>query len=151
MESSAREQVWERRLYAAGVGLAIGGGVHVIDHLRRGQGSVSETLYVLGNLSLVLEVVAITLVLVRHHVAPAVATAAGFSLAVGFAAAHWLPHWSPLSDPIWEVESLVGLSVVASGAEIVAALALAITGLAVWKNRLSMPRPARGAKPVRGA
>jgi hypothetical protein len=124
----------ERKLVIAGVVFAVGSACHVIDHLRRGQGSVTETLYVMGNLGLVLQVVTITLVVTRHRFAALVAVAAGTSLAIGFGAAHWLPTWSSLSDPVWEIESLAWLSYAASAAEIAGAVAVATTGLAIVRD-----------------
>ena len=121
----------ERRLVIAGLAFAVGSAIHLIDHLRRGQGSVSDVLYAAGNVSLVVQVATIALVLTRHRLAPVAAVSAGFSLALGFTAAHWLPRWSSISDPVWEIHSLTWFSYVASIAEILGALALAITGLAV--------------------
>ena len=59
-----------QHLYWAGVLFAVGSGVHVLDHLRRGQGSVTEPLYWAGNLALIVQVAVITLVLTRHRLAP---------------------------------------------------------------------------------
>jgi hypothetical protein len=120
----------QSRLVAAGWLFAAGSLVHTLDHLRRGQGSVSDELYWLGTLAIVLQVVVITLILVRHRLAPLLAVAAGFSLAVGFLAAHWLPEWSAISDPLWEIDSWTWLSYVASTMEIVGALAIGVAGLA---------------------
>jgi hypothetical protein len=106
--------------------------VHVADHLRRGQGSVSELLYALGNTALVLQVVTVTLVLVRHRSAPLVAALAGPSLAVGFFGAHWLPRWSAASDPVWEIDSLRWLSVAASVSEIAGAVLVGWAGASIW-------------------
>lgn len=141
--------VTQRRLVAAGWLFAVGSAVHVLDHLRRGQGSVTEELYWAGNLALVLQVVVITLVLTRHRLAPAMAVAAGFPLALGFSAAHWLPGWSALSDPVWEIGSWAWLSYAASTMEIVGALAVGIAGLAVLR-RQGLEPPARGGEPVPG-
>jgi hypothetical protein len=125
----------DRMLWAAGVLFAVGSAVHTLDHLRRGQGSVSEGLYWAGNLALVVQVVVITLVLTRHRLAPVAAAAAGIPLAIGFFAAHWLPEWSALSDPLWEIDSWSWLSYLASTLEIVGALAVGLAGLAVVRER----------------
>src|SRR5215471_19723720 len=140
-------QTREGRLYAAGILFALGSAVHTFDHLRRGQGSVTEALYWTGNLALVVQVVVITLILTRHRLAPLAAAAAGFPLALGFFAAHWLPHWSALSDPVWKIDSWPWFSVVASTLEIVGALAVGICGVAVVLARCLAsfgggPRPA---------
>jgi hypothetical protein len=123
------------RLWIAGVLFGVGSAVHSIDHLRRGQGSVTESLYLLGNTALVLQVVAVTLIVTRHRLAPLVAVAVGFPLAIGFTVAHWLPEWSDLSDPVWEISSLTWFSYVASTVEILGALAIGVTGLAVVRDR----------------
>jgi hypothetical protein len=123
-----------QHLYWAGVLFAVGSGVHVLDHLRRGQGSVTEPLYWAGNLALIVQVAVITLVLTRHRLAPLAAAAGGIPLAIGFLAAHWLPEWSALSDPVWEIASWSALSYVASTLEIVGALAVGITGLAIVRR-----------------
>ena len=129
------DDVQERRLYLAGVLFAVGSAIHAFDHLRRGQGSITEPLYWTGNLALVVQVVVITLVLTRHRLAPLAAAAAGFPLAIGFFAAHWLPHWSSLSDPLWEIRSWTWFSALASTAEIAGALAVGVTGLAIVRRR----------------
>lgn len=123
------------RLVTAGWLFAAGSAVHIVDHLRRGQGSIPEELYWLGNAALVLQVVVVTLVVTRHPRAPLVAAAGGFPLALGFLVVHWLPTWGPISDPVWEVDSLAWASSVASTAEIVGALAIGFAGLAVLRVR----------------
>ena len=60
----------ERRLVMAGLAFAFGSAIHLIDHLRRGQGSVSDVLYAAGNVTLVVQVATIALVLTRHRLAP---------------------------------------------------------------------------------
>lgn len=125
----------DRRLIAAGWLFALGSAVHLLDHLRRGQASVTEELYWAGNLALVLQVAVITLILTRHRVAPLAAAAAGIPLALGFASAHWLPEWSALSDPVWAIDSLTALSYAASALEVVGALAVGIAGLTLVRRR----------------
>lgn len=127
----------ERRLRHAGIAFGVGSTIHVADHLRRGQGSVSELLFTLGNSALVLQVVAVTLIVVGHRNAPRVAAVAGPTLAVAFAAAHWLPRWSPASDPVWEISSLPWLSVIASVVEIAGAVAIGWAGASI---ELAAPR-----------
>jgi hypothetical protein len=121
----------DHRLRRAGLVFAVGSAVHVADHLRRGQGSISDTLYALGNTALVVQVVTITLIATRHRLAPMVAAAAGPSLAIGFFAAHWLPHWSAISDPVWEITSIRWLSVVASVVEIAGAVMVGAAGISI--------------------
>jgi hypothetical protein len=119
----------DHRLRVAGVVFATGSAIHIVDHLRRGRGSVSDTLLALGNAALVLQVITITLIATRHRLAPTVAAVIGPSLAIGFLAAHWLPHWSAASDPMWEITSLRWLSVIASIWEIVGALMVGVIGV----------------------
>jgi hypothetical protein len=123
----------ERRLVWAGYVFAIGSAVHLFDHLRRGQGSVTDELQWAGTLALVVQVAVITLVVTRHRVAPLAAVAGGFPLAIGFFAAHWLPEWSALSDPVWEIGD--AFSYVASVVEIAGALAIGVAGLAIVRAR----------------
>ncbi len=125
----------DRRLVAAGWLFATGSAVHMLDHLRRGQDSISAELNWLGTLGLVLQVAVITLVLTRHRLAPLAAVAAGFPLALGFLTVHWLPEWSALSDPAWQIDSWRWFSYVASTMEIVGAVAIGVAGLAVVRRR----------------
>ena len=97
----------ERRLIVAGCCSRSGSAVHIVDHLRRGRAASPSELYWAGNLALVVQVAVITLIFTRHRLAPLAAAAAGFPLALGFFAAHWLPEWSALSDPVWEIGALV--------------------------------------------
>jgi hypothetical protein len=124
----------QARFRAAGYLFMVGSGIHVFDHLRRGQGSVTEQLYWAGNLALVIQVVVITLILTRHPAAPPVAALAGFPLAIGFAAAHWLPTWSSLSDSFTS-NTVSVFSQFASAMEIAGALAVGLTGLAITRAR----------------
>lgn len=125
----------ERLLLVAGVCFAVGTAIHLIDHLRRGQGSVTEFLYLMGNIGLILQITTNTLILTRHRFAPVAAVATGFPLAIGFAAAHWLPHWSAMSDPVWQINSWRWFSYIASTVEIVGAIGIGIAGLAVIRAR----------------
>jgi hypothetical protein len=141
-----------RSLQVAGVVFAVGSLVHLLDHLRRGQGSVTDTLYWAGNLALIVQVAVITLVLTRHRIAPLAAAAGGFPLAVGFLAAHWVPEWSALSDPVWEIDSLPALSYAASSLEIIGALAVGLCGLAIVRREglESFGRSPSGRAPLPG-
>jgi hypothetical protein len=49
VQRSSVLEAHERRLVAAGWLFAVGTAVHTFDHLRRGQGSVTEQLYWVGN------------------------------------------------------------------------------------------------------
>jgi hypothetical protein len=131
----------DRRLLAAGVLFAVGSAVHTLDHLRRGQGSITDGVYWAGNLGLVLQVVVVTLIFTRHRLAPAAAVAAGFPLALGFLAVHWLPGWDALRDPLGEIDSWPWVSYAASLLEIAGALAVGFAGLAAFR-RWGVQRPA---------
>jgi len=131
--AASDDPAW-RRLRLAALVFGVGSAVHVVDHLRRGQGSTSDELLWAGNAALVLQVVIITLVATRHRLAPLWGAAAGLTLAVGFTNAHWLPDWSPLSDPVWQVDSLPVLTAVASAVEVAGALAVGLTGLAIVRR-----------------
>jgi hypothetical protein len=124
-----------RRFVAAGWLFAVGSAIHIFDHLRRGQGSVTEELYWAGNVALILQVIVVTLVLTRHPNAPIVATAVGIPLALAFAGAHWLPHWSELSDSFVD-ERVAAFSYLASAAEIAGAFAVGAAGLALLRSRV---------------
>jgi hypothetical protein len=138
--STARD-LW---LVRAGYLFAAGSGIHLIDHLRRGQDSVTEQLYWAGNMGLVVQVAVITLIITRHRVAPLAAMAAGVPLALGFTAAHWLPTWSSLSDSFVE-DGASAFSYVASLAEILGALAIALAGYLVIQSRGIESAASRGA------
>ena len=82
-----------------------------------------------------------TLILTRHRLAPAAAVAAGFPLALGFLAVHWLPGWDSLRDPLGEIGSWSWVSYGASILEIAGALAVGCAGLAAYR-RWGVQRPA---------
>jgi hypothetical protein len=140
------DDLQQRRLVLAGYLFLAGSAVHLLDHLRRGQTSVTEQLYWAGNLGLVLQVAVITLILTRHRIAAVASVVAGLPLAIGFFAAHWLPQWSSLSDPIWEIDSWRWLSYFASTAEIAGALAVALAGFAIIRNQSPLQSAARTFK-----
>jgi hypothetical protein len=130
----------DRILRYAAVFFLIGFAVHNADHIRRGASSVSPELFVAGTLAGIVSVVAIVAVLLGHRLAPQIAVATGFPLAVGFFAAHMLPTWSVLSDSFVEGNASV-FSLFASSLEIVSALVFGFAGLAVLRRR----RRANGA------
>jgi asparagine N-glycosylation enzyme membrane subunit Stt3 len=124
----------DRQLVRAGYLFLAGSALHTFDHLRRGQGSVTELLNRVGTIGVVVQVVVITLILTRHRLAPLMSAGAGFALALGFAAAHWLPHWSSLSDSFVD-HRVSAFSYVASVAEIVGAVAVGIAGTRAYLER----------------
>ena len=124
----------DRGLRWSAIGFAIGGLLHNADHLRRGLSSVSGSLQVVGWLGIALSIATVTIVLLGHRTAPIVAVAAGFPLALGFTAAHWLPTWSSLSDSFIE-GGASRLSIVASLLEIAGALWLGTAGIIALRRR----------------
>ncbi len=103
--------------------------LHNGDHFRRGVNTVSTQLFWVGSLGMVISAVTIYLVLSGHRTAPLAAVSAGFPLALGFTAAHWLPRWSALSDTFVH-GGVATISMVASLLEIAGALWLGFAGLA---------------------
>lgn len=124
----------DRGLRAAAIAFAAGAVLHNGDHFRRGVDAVTTHLFWLGNVGMVLTIVAIAVVLLRHRLAPLVAASAGFPLALGFAAAHLLPEWSVFSDSFIDGD-VSAFSWFASLAEIAGALALGVAGAVVLRRR----------------
>jgi hypothetical protein len=105
--------------------------VHLADHLRRGTGASPRSVILLGSLTAVLQVVAITAGLRRRPVAPALAVAVGLPDALGIFAVHLLPRWSALSDAYPGVRAAPGVTAfswVTAIAELLAAAAFAWAG-----------------------
>src|SRR5690349_18769409 len=85
-------------LRVAGVVFAVALLVHGADHFRRGMDVITPDVFWLGNLQIALSIVTLVLVFRGHRWAPAFAVVTGFASAVGFSAAHLVPHWSAFSD-----------------------------------------------------
>ena len=136
---------WQR-LVAAGYVFMVGSAVHIFDHLRRGQGSVTDALSALGTVGIVIQVAVITLILTRHRLAPLLSAGAGFSLALGFTAAHWLPKWSSMSDSFVDHRPAV-FSIVASLAEIGGAVAIGVAGLRTYWHEAGRARESSSTRP----
>lgn len=107
---------------------------HNGDHVRRGAHAVASDVFWVGSLSILLEVAVVAVVVARHRVAPLLAAATGFGLAVGYVLVHALPARSWLSDPLFE-GGAEGLSQAAAALEIVAALALGAAGAYALRQR----------------
>lgn len=86
------------KLKAAAVLYAIGLALHTADHLRRGLDASTKHVFWAGNVSTLVGVIAVALILSNHRWAPAAAVAAGFPIAIGVAAVHFLPSWGVFSD-----------------------------------------------------
>jgi len=88
----------ERRLRLAAGVFALAVAVHGADHLRRGVDVVTTTVLVAGGVQFLLGMITVVFVFRRHPWAAPAAIAVGFASAIGFTAAHLLPHWSSFSD-----------------------------------------------------
>jgi hypothetical protein len=84
--------------------------VHAADHLRRGFDVLTPTVFWAGNFQLVAAVITLVLVFRGHRLAPAAAAIVGLASAVGFTAAHVLPHWSTFSDSFTGSEVASGVT-----------------------------------------
>jgi len=121
------------RLWWSAVVFLVAFGVHTADHLRRGAESISSALYVAGTISSAITVAGITIVLTRHRLAPAVAVAVGFPQALAFLAAHFVPHWSSVSDSFVD-EHVIWFSWFAASAEVLGATLFGVAGLLVLRR-----------------
>jgi hypothetical protein len=119
-------------LRVAGVVFAVALVVHGADHFRRGMDVITPEVFWLGNVQIALSIVTLVLVFRGHRWAPAFAVVTGFASAIGFSAAHLLPHWSAFSDAFTgahHAPHVTGFSWFAACFEIGAGLALGIAGL----------------------
>jgi hypothetical protein len=128
-------------LYAAGFL------VHNGDHLRRGLDVLTPEVLWAGTASGIGAVAAIVLALAGHRLAPVVAVATGFLMALGVAAVHLLPQWSAFSDslPDGDVDALSWVAVLF---EIGGAVAFGAAGAYVLR-RGAWRGVARGAPEAR--
>jgi hypothetical protein len=125
-----------RLLRYAAVLYALAWAVHSGDHIRRGLGTVSNEVGVLGGAAAVLQLIAVVAVFARSRWAALAAVAIGFPDAVGIAAVHLLPHWSAFSDafPGSHGAGVTTFSWFAAILEIGGALAFALAGLYAWRR-----------------
>jgi hypothetical protein len=107
---------------------ALGFLAHNGDHTRRGVGTLTPEVFWAGMAGAVVSVATIALVLAGHRHAPLAAVVGGFSMAIGVAAVHLLPHWSALSDafPGGRVDALSWAAVLF---EVASAATLGVAGL----------------------
>jgi hypothetical protein len=85
----------DRYLRWAAIAFAIGWGVHVLDHLRRGMSASPHAVMVGGMTQGLFVLVAILMALSGRRWAPEAAIAVGFVSAVLFTYAHLLPSYFP--------------------------------------------------------
>jgi len=121
-----------RYLSWAAIAFAIGWGVHVLDHLRRGMSASPHAIMVGGMIQGVFVVVAIAMAITGRRRAPEAAIVVGFGSAVLFTYAHLLPSYFPayqdsfISPPHINVTWLSWSSAIA---EIGSGIVFAIAGL----------------------
>jgi hypothetical protein len=130
----------DRQLMGAALVFAVAVGLHTLDHLRRGTDSTPKDVFVAGILAFVVEVGVVVVVFMRRPEAPLVAAVAGFSLAAGYVAVHFLPARGVLSDSFTSAADTSWLSWLAGTLEVAAAVALGVAGVA------AMARARRGSR-----
>src|SRR4051794_9687027 len=121
--------------------------VHGADHLRRGVDAVTTHVFWSGNAQFVMAAIALVLVFRHHRLAPAFAIGVGFASALGFVAAHLLPHWSAFSDAFTGSQrgpDVTGFSWFAALFEIAADLAFGCAGVVVARRRRDEAGPPSG-------
>jgi hypothetical protein len=138
----------DRLLRVTGVVFLVALLVHAADHLRRGFDVLTPTVFWAGNVQLIAASVTLVLVFRGHRLAPAAATAVGFASAIGFTAAHVLPHWSTFSDSFTGADVAPGVTAFSWFAalfEIGADLAFGWAGLRMLRVRGYLVSEPRGA------
>ncbi len=108
--------------------------VHTADHARRGLDDTTETVVWAGTFVGLLAAVSITLILVRHPTAPAIAAVVFPSIAFGVIASHLVPEWSALSDPLLVESATDRWSILAASGEIIAAVMLGVAAVRVMRR-----------------
>ena len=143
--TAAGEQT-DRWLLWAAVAFTIVVLLHNSDHARRGTDSLNRDVFWLGTSSIAIEIAVVVLVCQRHRLAPLIAAATGYSLAVGYVVVHFLPTRGWISDSFVSASHVSALSWVAASLEVIAALALGTVGLITLRRRgglesATVPRP----------
>lgn len=125
-----------RMLVAASAALLLAVGLHGLDHILqdRGIGVLTTEVRIGGVVISSLAAWAFVTALRAHPRAPLIAAGVGAYVAVNVFAAHFLPHWSALSDPYAGLDLGV-LSWAAAALEVACAAALAAVGVAVLRRR----------------
>jgi hypothetical protein len=138
--AAARTPVTGRRsdpLRTAGVVFAIALVIHGADHFRRGMDVLTPAVFWAGNAQIALSVVTLVLIFRHHRLAPAFAAVLGFASAIGFTAAHVVPHWSTFSDSFTGAHPaphVTGFSWFAAACEIGAGLYLGIAAVVTMRR-----------------
>ena len=105
--------------------------IHTSDHARRGLTATTESVVWAGTAVGLIAAVSITLILVNHPTAPAIAAAVFPAITIGVLASHMAPQWSRLSDPLLVDSTTDTWSIFAAGGEIVAAIILGTIAMRV--------------------
>jgi hypothetical protein len=122
--------------------------VHNGDHLRRGGGSVSASVFWIGTAGLVVEVLLVVLVFARHRLAPLLCVVGGGTLAAGYVFVHFTPARTWLSDSFLSGRGAV-VSIAAALFETTAAVLLALAGWRASRSGTSEVAP-EGILPTLG-
>ncbi len=128
-----------RPLRWAAVLFAVGWGVHVSDHLRRGMAASPHAIMVGGMIQGLFVVVAIVMAITGRRWAPEAAIAVGFGSAILFTYAHLLPSYFPAYQDSFVSGPRINVtwfSWVSAAAEIGTGIVFAIAGRLVL-SRLS--------------
>ena len=104
--------------------------LHNADHARRGVQASPEPVMWAGTAVAMLSATLVTLVVVRHRLAPICCAVGGTAIATGVMLSHLLPKWGVLSDPVL-VGGIDGWTRVAVMSEIMGAAVLAAAG---WRS-----------------
>jgi hypothetical protein len=108
--------------------------VHNADHVRRGIESLSTEVFVVGSLAILPEVLIVLAIFRGDRTAPLMAVGTGLSLAAGYVVVHMTPERGWLSDSFVS-NDVSAFSWAAASLEIAAAVALALAGLVVVRER----------------
>jgi hypothetical protein len=136
---SAPPTAGERPLRWAASLFAVGWGVHVGDHLRRGMAASPHAIMVGGMIQGLFVVVAILMAVTRRRRAPEAAITVGFASAVLFTYAHLLPNYFPAYQDSFVSGPRINVtwfSWVSAAAEIGTGIVFAIAGMRA-RRRLS--------------
>lgn len=112
--------------------------LHDLDHVRQGR-TVGGSVIAVGVVGALGALASLILALVPHPLAPFASFLVGTGTAIGFAAAHVLPHWSVISDPYpgLGVDAASWLSL---GASMVVAVAVGLVGFRAIRTRRNVAR-----------
>jgi hypothetical protein len=129
---SQRSGSAQRHLRLAALLFAIGWGVHVSDHLRRGMAASPHAIMVGGMIQGLFVVVAILMAATGRPRAPEAAIAVGFGSAILFTYAHLLPSYLPAYQDSFVSGPRINVtwfSWVSAAAEIGTGIVFAIAGI----------------------